>query len=268
MPWSPDYLEDGSSADASSVNTPLAGAQTWLQDITADGLRRGTFNRYHAGCLLTPNGAGYTVKSTSGVCTYTRAVFGASIDYAAYGTDGGSATGGDLGAGDRSILGHPSNTSGYAGPSALITFPGSGIKVGVTNGSMCAGILLMLNAEIVNADINFGPSPIPVEAGIMCCFQYKLSGSATWYTLDRSERFMNVYDHVTGSGSMTEVMDLDIPITSFLSEAVVEADGTASTDYVQQVRAMVSSFSFFAGSEFTINRWRLTAVPLLAQDNG
>lgn len=269
MAWEPDYLEDGDDATAASVNTPLTAAQGWLGAITAPGLRRGAFNRYHAGCLLTPNSAGYTVKSDlSGVMTYTRVVFGASINYAAFGTDGGSATGGTLGTGDRAIVGHPSNTGGYTGPTANITFPGLGIKVGVTNGSMCAGILLMFNAEIVNADINFGPSPIPVEASVVFCLQYKLSSSATWFTLDRSERFMNVFDHVTGSGSMTEVQDLDTPITSFLSETIVEADGTASTDYVTGVRAMVTSFSFFAGSSFTLNRFRLTAIPMLAQDNG
>lgn len=280
MAWNPDYIEDGDAATAASVNSRLQDAVTWLSDITSSGLRRGAFNHFHAGCLLQPNSAGYTVYNNEdgNLITYTHTVFTNSIHYSSHGAANGSSTGGDLGTGDRAIVGHPSNTSGYTGDTAQIDFPGSGIHVGMSNGDRCAAILLMFNCNVYIAEPDNGvPSPTELFAAVVFCIQYRLKNAGNWVTIQRTERFVSVEDHksVSDGSQPTEEINFDVPITTLLTETIVNATpgivGNASTNPVTNIRAMVTTYQFNAGggttSEVTITNFRLTALPLLAEDN-
>lgn len=273
MSWSPNYVEDGDHLTAVRIDGLFTDAQTWLTGgVTALGLQRGTFNYHHATSVLTPNGEGYTVVNTedSNIMDYTWATFGASIQWATFGQNGGSGDSGDLGSGDRAIVGHES--TGYSGDKAQIDFPAGGFHVGVDNGDMVAAILLLFNGEISQAAPGWGAfSATHPEAAIVFSIQYQADGSGTWHTIKRSERFASVYDHASVSDETAdaEEIDYDVPIISMLTEAQINADlGDASAHKISSIRAMVTSYDFQGVQEmaFVIRNFRLTALPLLMKD--
>jgi hypothetical protein len=98
---------------------------------------------------------------------------------------------------------------------------------------------------------------------VMVCIQYKLSSSATWWTIDESESFLSHADHVNDP-TTSEDVDYDIPIATLIDDVVVDENGTTSTDRLVGIRAMVSMRTAAAGTAFTVDRWNLTAIPIFA----
>lgn len=262
MAWAPNYLEDGDDATAASLNGKLTGAQATLENIEKDSLHRGAFGPHHAATTIITGGFPSAVYGDDGLHVYPRSVFGASINYATFGANGGSSSGADLGTGDRLIVGHPSQTGPYGGTTALVSFGGLGIRVGMNNGSHCAGILVDFNCEIQSADTD--QSPVNDYSAVMFCIQFRLNSAGTWYTIDLSERFMSINDHVREDLAL-ENMDLDCPITTLIRPATLTGVGEdPATDYVTDIRAMMSLVDCGANSEVTLNRWRLSAAGILA----
>src|SRR5687768_6285136 len=193
MPWEPDLIEDGEAATAARINGVFTDASDYVNDLDRAGLRRHCFNHYHAYQVITEVPADdLTFEGDSGYHVYTIATFGASLTYAAFGQDGGSSSGADIGSGDRVIVGHPSETGSYSGSGCVINLnSGTGYKVGMANGERCGAILCMFNCEIVKATRGDA-----TDFEIMFCLQYRLNGAGTWFTIGESERFVSYTDHV------------------------------------------------------------------------
>lgn len=264
MPWEPTPLEDGDTANAASINSRLQGAQTWLRDVTRTGVRRGAFNHFHAPIMFPgPNFTPYTARGDHGQHDYEYVTFTTSLEYNAYGQDGGSDAAGNIGSGDRALIGHESQTGAYNGPEALIELDDDGLRVGMANGDRCGAILCMFNCQIVRMISNDITPNTDLQS--VFCLQFQLNGAGTWYTIDDTESFESYADHIIDPGS-GEDCDLDVPIATLITKELVDAVGDSSTDYVTGVRAMVTLHSPIAGDSITLERWNLSVIPLHAQD--
>ena len=261
MPWEPDFIEDGSVGSAASVNDPLEAAQVWINDLEREGIANGAFNYLQAYQVLTETkSTGFTKTGDDGLHTYNFGTFGASITYGGYGLDGGSSVAGVY-TGDRTVVGHPDQSGPYGQGKAEITFDGSGLKVGMENGERCAGILVLFNCVVQVYTVADYAVSDPV---IMFCIQYKLSGDATWRTIDESEAHASLHDHRIIDSTATELIGLDIPIATLITEATVDEHGDPATQRVTGVRAMFSLGGAIAGHSVSMGRFRLSALPLHA----
>lgn len=258
MAYEVDPLEDGDDLTAASVTDALGAAKTWVDALTpAQSMRRGAVNHVQTGKLFPTGGDALTAKNDDELQNYTFATFGASIAYNAYGADGGSDLGANLGSGDRAIIGHPS-CPGYTGEDAQLTLNGgTGWLIGETRADRVTGVLVLLNVDVDGVVQN------AAAREIMVCIQYKLSSSATWWTIEESESFISHTDHVDDPTS-TEDLSYDIPIATLIDDVVVDENGTPATDRLVGIRAMVSCRTAVAGVSFTLQRWNLTAIPIFA----
>lgn len=258
--WSPTYLDDGDEANANSVKNLLDGARLSFNDIEADQLRRGCFNRENAGSFLSNFGETYSVKGDHGRHTYTRTVFGTSLAYSSYGADGGTETAGSY-TGDRVCIGHPDATGPYSGPLAKVLYVNP-VKVGMENGERCGAIRCMFNVHVQNVVIgNSGGQP-------MFCLQYFTVDEnnlfpSGWFTIPITERLISPPTMMIGYTDTDEDIDFNVPIRCLITPSVLSADGQdPATRRVAGVRAMVSVYTSNAGDIISLNRWTLTAIPL------
>lgn len=221
MAWAPDFLEDGDTASAASINSRLLGAQSELNTIGRDNIRRGAIN-FDMAPRPSPFGP-YTIGGgDDGEHTYPRSTFGASLDYTTFGADGGSRLTGVY-TGDRILVGHPDHGGASATPEAVLTLNGgTGIRLGFGSGDLCTGLLVLFNANVKRVGFS---APAPAGLEVMFCIQYKSSGSATWFTVPSSERFVSRSDHVVDATSTTERMDIDVPIVCWLDDDNLDGDG-------------------------------------------
>lgn len=261
MAWEPNFIEDGDAATAVRINNIMDDAEAWVNDIGPEGLRRGTFNHFFPPPTgVMPTTGNYRVYESSSLARYTKGVFLGSVTYTTYGADGGSSNAGDLGAGDRAVIGHVT-ARGIANP-CQVSMPGGGFKIGMGNGDRVAGILCTLNVEV--SDFNKGAG-VPTYMWIMVCLQFRLNGAGTWYTIDSSERFCSMFDRKLTHSSTDEKVEIDIPVAAFITEAMVEAVGTAATDKVSDVRAVCSMYSNTDNTSwFDLGQWFLSAIPVHA----
>lgn len=261
MPWEPDYIEDGEAASAASVNDRFDDAKAWIDELGRTSTRRGAFNHYHAWSPLTElDPAALTLVADDGEHTYDVATFGASLTYTTYGADGGADDVPSIGSGDRTLVGHPSQTGAGTPPECVITFT-EPYKVGMAEGDRVGGILLVLNMQVLKFDRN-DASPLSV----MFCFQYLLDSGATWYTIDVSERILSHGDHVLDSTDADEIVDFDVPIATVLTKEVVDEHGDHNADSVEAVRVMLSLVGPNPSSSVTLERFTFSALPLHAED--
>ena len=260
MGWEPDFVEDGDSATAAATNALLDSAESWVNDIERAGIKRGAFNHFFPPVTgLLPATGTYTVDENLTIQNYLESTFAPSMTYTTFGADGGSDSTGVY-TGDRSILGHPD--SGSLNP-GMLTLPGSGFRVGMDNGDRVGAILVMLNAELKD----YVKGGTPTVLYVMFCLQFRLNGAGTWFTIDSSERFVDCLARKIDSADVTEDVAIDCPIACLITEAMVEAVGTAASDLVSHIRAMTSIYRVGGTSATTVNiyHWNLTALPLHAQ---
>lgn len=261
--WSPDYKDDGDFLNAASFNTPLGDAETVINGLVRNNLRRGAFNfdMCHDPFVGGPFVAQW---DDSGTIKYDYSTFGSSMTYFAYGSDGGSRVTGTY-TGDRCLVGHPDHTgTGSTNLPAHLDLAGptssAGLYLGWGNGDNCSGLLLLANVNvgrIVDSAANHA---------VMFCLQYKTDADSTWRTIDRTERFVTRDDHMSDSTSSTEQMLIDVPIVTFLTEDDLTADGlNPATDKVTDIELMCSLSLAGAGSEIILDRWNLTGIPLMAK---
>jgi len=250
MAWSPDYIDDGDDATAASVNSKFTTAQTWLEDIGSGGLRRGALNHHHAGQLLV-NGSGSTIYGDHGTHTYDGSVIGAPLQYNSFGENGSV---------DRTLVGSP---VAYAGPDAQITFSPN-IFVGQANGDHCAAIMVLFNCEVKSS--TSGLASPDRNSAVVFCIQFQLDGAGTWWTLERTERFVSMED-LKFEGGANEHLDFDVPIVTMITAADVDHFADSSTDRVSGVRAMVTTSNCDTDTIVILNRFRLTAFGVNAELN-
>lgn len=259
--WNPSPIDDGDDASAASVNNRLSGARDWINDLTAASLRRGCFNPDQAASMLAQTSSFTATSGNQGSCLYTTATFGDSITWNSYGFDGGAETAPEVGTEDRSIIGHPTAAAAgtYTGGVCKVTMPGSGYRVGYTNGSRVTGILCRLNCEVRR--IIRGAAGTGIQA--MVCVQYQVDGAGTWWTVPESESFVTSDDHMLDSTSTTEKIRIDVPIATLILPSTLTADGlTPGTNRVTGVRGMVSLVNGAADSQLEIHEWVLSAAPI------
>lgn len=268
MTWNPTPLEDGDAATAASINDRLTGARDWINDLDGNAIRRGAFNRYHAGKLL-PSAtiAQLTASGDHGYMVYDRATFGVSMNYTALGTNDGTETAASY-TGDRAIIGHPDAAaagSPYSGGLAKLTMPLGGYRIGMDAGDRVCGILCRSNVQV--RKMVRGAAGTNME--VMVCWQFRLNSAGTWWTIPETESFVSFTDHVISDTSAIELMDIDIPIANVLYPITVSAiAGGSSTDRVSHFRmmcSMVNSVAAGPASQLWIHRWNMSAIPFHAK---
>ena len=247
-------LEDGDDADAASMSDQFGAMESAVNSVVGYGInmRRGTFNKAHAASLFIAE-APTTVSSEGQYQTYDFTTFGSSITYATFGADGGTETTLSY-TGDRAIAGHP-DCAGYTGSLAEVTFAGVGYRVGQSKGEKTSGILVLWNVELSKTTNN---SVTGLE--FMTCIQIKVGTS--WYTIDRTERFLSIDDHKLDTSENDEIISYDVPISTIIVNSDFTALGLSVNSRVLAVRAMVSMKGCVAGVSFTLHRWTLTAGPI------
>lgn len=259
MAWEPTFVEDGDSATALRINTALNDAEAWINDLGAAGIRRGAFNHFFpppTGVL--PTTSTWAVYESSAVARYTKGTFLGSVTYTTYGADGGSSNAGDLGAGDRAVIGHVT-ARGVANP-AQVSLSGGGWRVGMNNGDRVGAVLCLLNVEIRDF---FKGAGVPTFMWVMVCLQFRLNGSGTWYTIDSSERFCSMFDRKLDHASTTEMVEIDLPVAAVITETMVDAVGNPATDKVSDVRAVCSMWSNTDNTSwFELNQWNISVLPV------
>jgi hypothetical protein len=252
MPWEPDFIEDGDAATAAQVNALLGGAETWVNDLGSGAMRRGAFNHFTSMSLVSLVSGPFTVVRDNGPHLYSRATFGGSLDYTTFGANNGSDTTAVY-TGDRTLIGHPDSVGLGGNFPARLTFSDP-VKLGMDNGSRVGGLLLLCNVELERFAAGGA-----TDLELMVCLQFKCTGNANWFTIDRTERFCHIPTHVDS----TERPYIDIPIVTVLTQVDLDAAGfDPSTDTVASVRAMLSLYGSTGTSTVTLNRWRLTGLPL------
>lgn len=250
MPWSPDYLEDGTPLTATDLNARLLDAQTALNDIDRSNIRRGAFNFDMVG---EPSTYGpYATGNESPDHRYTFTIYGAQIDYTTFGANNTT---------DRVVIGDSSHGGSSTTPEATLDINGStGVLLGEDTFRVDC-VLVMANVNILSF-IRNGVA----DLAAMVCVQYKSSGSATWFTLPHTERFVSLDDHAIDPTDNNEDVDIDIPIATLITPDILTVDGlNVATHTLTDVRLCISLLNAAAGTEVRLDRWYLSAIPLNAE---
>lgn len=258
MPWSPSLIVDGETPGVSKINSVFTDGRTYINDLDRQAIRRSALTVHQTPTIIPSDDVQVVEHYDTQAHSYADATFGVSLRYSALGTHGGSSSTGVY-TGDRTLIGHPDAT-GSNPPEARLTFnSGTGWLVGNNGSDRVQGILLAFNVYVANVtDAN-------ATVGVMACLQFKHSGSATWWTMPKTERWVSRDDHKIAPTSTSESLAYDIPIRSWLgADQVTAVGGDPTTDKVTGVRAMCSLFSGTAGSAvLNLGSFRLSGIPLL-----
>lgn len=260
MSWSPNFIEDGETPGVSNINTLFTGFRTYVNSLDRSALRLGALNVDQTPSIIKSGEPSVVEHNATDTHSYTDAIFGASIRYTTHGANGGTSTAG-LYTGDRLIIGHPDQTNTAAAPAARITLNGgTGYLVGNNGTDKVSFILVMFNVDVVQ--IIDGSS----ECDAMVCLQFKHSGSGTWFTLPKTERFVSKNDHKHSPTDTLERVWVDVPIRTIIGvDQMTAVGGDPAVDEVVGVRAMCSLKDGSAAAILYLGSYRLTAIPMLAQ---
>jgi hypothetical protein len=262
------YLEDGDATSATNISAMFTAVKTVIDDIDVEQLAPGAFGVHHGGAVYFTSQAGsLTVEGDGGTHIYTRAVFGASLQYRSasdwVANDGTDDTA-SIGTGRWTVVGHEDQTGTYTGDPALIVFSVTNptvtaIKIGNSYASRCAGILLSANCNVHKLDT-------PTSCDVGFTFQFRVYDDTTWYTIKRSTRFVSLDDKVmTGETPATGQPRIDVPLRCLLVEADITAAKGSSDHGVQEVRFMTSVVDNIAdAAELTLGHFNFSAIPLRA----
>lgn len=261
MPWSPEMLSDGETPGVTKINTLFTGFRTYVNGLDRDALKLGALNVDQTPTIIPTGNPVFVAHNDDNSHTYLDTTFTTSLRYTTHGANGGTETSGSY-TGDRAIIGHPDVGGGSTPPKAKVTLnSGTGYLVGNNGSDKVSGILAFFNVDVVNI-INS-----TTDCDAMVCLQFKHSGSATWWTLPKTERFVSKNDHKIISNAALEGMWVDVPIRTFIgADQVTAVGGTPATHRVTDIRAMCSLKNGIAGTAVLhLGSFRLSAVPLLAQ---
>lgn len=252
--WAPSFIVDGSKPTSTDINTTFSSLRATVNDLDRNALRRGALGRDIAPIVI-PSGAPEVVShSDTQSHTYSDAVIGAPIRWAAFATNGAT---------DRSIIGGAA-AGGSNPPSAQLTFNGgSGYLLAQGDSSLVEWIYLMFNIEIANiVDAN-------TDVQAMICLQISTTASGVWYTLGKTERLIDRDSIKQNSTQTNERMWYDCPIRAAVTSSTIDNLGLDhTTDAVTGVRAMCSIRNGTAGgSVLHLASFRLSGIPILSKMN-
>lgn len=263
--WTFDPFEDGQYLTASELETGrFNSARLWIDSTDPDGWSKGMFNHRQAANPIRVPGTFMVRTDESGEHVYDETTFGTSIQYAGYGSNGGTMTTASY-TGDRVIIGHPDQTGAYTGPMAHIDFSASPFKLGMNN-----EIDQSINASCIQVDLNVEIVDIDpaseTNVQVMVCIQYLRSGSSTWWTIEESERFLSNDNRRIAAG--VDSIFYDVPITCLITPAVIDRDGDSTLHDIQEIRAMISKYSSGGTGNvvITLGQWNMTAMVFRAKD--
>ena len=244
--WQPDFIIDGETAGAAKINTIFNDARTTVNGFTRDNLRRGAFNRFLTPWIV-PAGTPEVVAHKDTLAhTYDDSVFLASLRYSAFGADGGASSG-SVNTGDRAVIGHNS-CGGSSPPDASITSLNGGSGYSLTASSEVNALYVMFNCNVINVD------DADPDVAVMMCIQ-RQNSLGNWFTVDRTERWLDVGSRRISPTTSTELVHADIPIRTLLTEE--DAAG------IHGIRAAVSlSGSTLGASVLRLGSFRLSVVPI------
>lgn len=258
--WNPEFPHDGETPGAISLNLIFSEARDFINDIDRNALRRGALNIDLAPPIFLGDHpvSVWHDGDASGALVYDRATFGNSVVYTTHGANGGSDSVPTLGSGDRSIIGHPSSNA-FAAPACQVNINnGAGALLDNNGTDRVQAILIFMNVEVKNIRNDAG-SP-----GVMTCIQFRVNGAGTWYTIGKTEHIANRNSHKIVENSAIEGMWYDLPtVTLLYAHNLTEKGLDPTTDLVSNIRGMTSINNPAAASILEINRYRLTAIPIL-----
>lgn len=257
MPFEPDFVNDGDAANALSVNATFNDAKAWIDALDVGSSRRGAFNHRHAAGLIREQGAPLTAQWVPAVGSkvYSRAIFGASIQYASWNNNLATAETATIGAGDRVMIGHEDAGGAGTDVPARLTF--TGVRLGPARDNVGC-ILVLANVHVESVFVGNG-----VDMEVMVCIQFQIDGGALWQTLETSERFLSHSDHTLSQTG--EHTFFDIPIAALITEADVDEVFDPAVNKVTGVRLCLSLVGSGTTSLVTIERWNMSVLPLFCE---
>jgi hypothetical protein len=268
MSWTLNYLTDGQQPLASGLTTIFTDAKTAIDAPTGSDIRRGAFNRFHGGHVVSGMtlSSGYQKTASHGLHQYPFSVFGAYLEYdsaADYGVNGGTFSGGGAGTTTWVSIGHPNATGPYVGaggPEFLIAYD----NVFRLDGSVAEGATFGVRAVELGLNIevhDLAPGDGSTATIVMFCIQYRTSESATWITIDNTIRSFSVDDRVRAADAVSVDPDFDASIRYLFTVD----DLTSSADRVHSFRAMCAlraSGGLVADDTLVLRFGNFSAVPI------
>lgn len=255
------FLEDDDALTAVALESRSTSVESGVNGIMTYGPRAGALNKHHVDTLVIETGV--TDNAVLPVSTLFIEGSGSHAYKARY-------TGFDNnGSVDRVIIGSDEvGGGGYDDANNQLLFNidvggGLGIRLGMANSSRIMGILVLMNVEFETFTFD-----TLTELRCMTCIQF-LSG-VTWYTIGRTERFMERRVSVGFGGPDTNI-NQDIPTRCLIVADDLTAEGlNPAIDRVEGVRGMVSVFPASAGvpGNDTVNlgSCQMTIIPLHAEE--
>lgn len=246
------FLEDDDALTAVALESRSTSVESGVNGIMTYGPRAGALNKHHVDTLVIETGVTDTIPVStlfiegSGSHVYT-------IQYAGFGAPGSA---------DRQIIGTGSGTYSTANQ-LLFNITGPGIRLGMANSSRIMGILVLMNVEFETFTFD-----TLTDLYCMTCIQF-LSG-VTWFTVNRSERFMERRVSVGFGGPDTNI-NQDIPTRCLIVAADLTAAGLdPAVDRVKGVRGMVSVYPVAGlpggNDEVGLGSCQMTIIPLHAEE--
>jgi len=257
------FILDDDDLTSASLQTPSTNVEAGVNGIMSYGASEGALNFNHVDTLVIETGiTDSTATNTlfiSGSGTHTYPV--SATFYANFGTDG---------AVDREVIGIGGGT--YLGTDQLVFAFFPSFSLGMDEADRIAGILVLLNVVFETFDLAPSDTGNPPSIWCMTCIQFSDTppiGPPTWFTIPRTERFMERRTGNWVGPSDVEVYQ-DIPTRCLITAAdLTDAGLDPTTDTIGAVRAMVSLYVHdLAGGgtpSIELNSCQMTIIPLHAE---
>jgi len=265
------YLEEGTTFDASSLNTRLQTVTDGLNGLTEVSVQRGAFSDQHLSNQGLLAGEDFPASGVAGTTRYSRNISGNHSYTVKYTTWGGNGTYPLVGDTDRNLI-----TDGVV--SLEINFGASTIQLGMGNTDKIAGLLVLLNVHLLRTSLvneeqqtDFGATQ-----GAMTCIQYT-TDNVNWFTLRKTERFQwnrtvrgegQVAINPSQRGKMTSDDQDDVYCNQDISTRtiILPSDLPDPNLAIRGIRAATAVFGAATGSAQTIylRESNFTVIPLHA----
>lgn len=252
------FLEDDDDLTAASLQVPSTNIESGINGVMSYGLREGALGASHVGTLVVETGITDPVgDATLYVQTSTSQAYTGPV-YASFGADGTT---------DRTpiIL----NAAGPP-PEDWLKLDLPSVSVGMTAGDSVAGLLVLMNVEWET--YVQGPSGDPYR--LMTCIQIKVATSpvtSDWFTIDRTERFMEPRVVPAPTWALDEEVRQDIPTRCLIvpADLAVVSPPVLPGEPILGVRGVVSLYypagGFTLGDTAALGSCQLTVIPLHAE---
>ena len=268
----PDFapLEEGDALTAASLNTPLAALEDAVNAIEIEAVQRRGLRREHVPSAVETSGFSVqTVQIDNG----TTAIYDNLYPGFSTNTHGGDGPG--VGGTGWVTISHGGETL-EARWTTNATDPN---QVGAANGQRIAGLLVLVNVELVMARDDAKVGPAFAEAFLAAfAVGVKFTGDAQVYVLPESERFLcGQFNHEQDAADrFAQEIWQDAALRVFITPDTIlgatngtNAGGTVGTKEILEVYAMVSfkSLATMVGDpEVSLRHGEFTVIPIFAEE--